>query len=80
LGDNGALGLLQLAAATAILGLADLDADVVDDRGGLQDEQRVRVQSFAQADQPRKAVDLDEMLDAPRIAGVVWRSSPSTGR
>lgn len=62
--------LLQAAVAASVPLLRRVDADVVDDRGGLQREQRRVAHALAEPDGPGKAVHLEEVLDAAGVARV----------
>ena len=54
-----------------MLALSFMDADVVQQRRGLEHILRMCVQPFTQPEKAAVAVDLDEMLYAARVSGII---------
>ena len=63
--------LLIPPVRAVILRFGGPDPDIMDQRGGFQRLLGLRVQPLLPANERRKAVDLDKMLDAGRVIRVI---------
>lgn len=70
-GDRWAFLLLQRAIVEAVLALGFMDTDIVHERSGLQPRLCGVWQALGLADQPAERIDLEQVMDTARVAGII---------